>query len=295
MTTTLLAVPEGFSLSAVSDFYAGFTPMGGAAARKASSLELAQLLDGSYQPVQLTVRQTGAGLELTSDVAGEDRVRLERQVRRMFGLDVEGRAWTEVGARDEAVGRLQREFPGFFTAGFPSPFEAGINGVLSHRSSIRQATALRKKVSDAHGTHFGALVVMPTPRQWLGLKAFPGIAPQKLEVLHGLARAALDGKLEADVLRALPVDEALERLQRLHGVGPWTAGHMLFRGATVQDAVPRTEPRVFAAYEEAMQAPASTFARRAEGWAPFRMWVCILMVRHLAAVGQWNAVPRRVA
>lgn len=290
MTTTRLAVPEGFSLAAVSDFYAGFSPMGGAAARRAGRLELAQLLDGTYAPVHVVLEEDAAGLRLTSDET-KGRAALERQLTRMLGLDVDGRAWAALGERDSAVGRLQREFPGFFTAGFPSPFEAGVGGVLSHRSSIRQAAALRRKVSELHGTRFGALAVMPTPRQWLALTSVPGLAAQKLEVIQGLARAALEGKLEADALRALPVDDALERLERLHGIGPWTAGHMLFRGATVQDAVPTTEPRVQRAFEVAMGAPASTFEARAAGWAPFRMWVCILMVRHLAAAGQFGS-PR---
>jgi len=33
----------------------------------------------------------------------------------------------------------------------------------------------------------------------------------------------------------------------------------------------------------------SDFARAAEAWRPFRMWVCILLSRNLARAGKWNA------
>jgi hypothetical protein len=39
-----------------------------------------------------------------------------------------------------------------------------------------------------------------------------------------------------------------------------------------------------------MQAPAEeTFVRASAQWRPFRMWVCVLLARHLARTGGWNA------
>jgi DNA-3-methyladenine glycosylase II len=209
----------------------------------------------------------------------------------MLGLDADGKAWAALGEVDPVLGQVQRHFPGFFTAGFPSPWEAGLGGVLSQRSSVKQAAALRQKLSEAHGARVGGLQVVPSPQQLLGVKAFPGIAPAKLEVLHGLARAALDGVLDAERLRALPVEFALAQLEQLRGVGPWTAAHLLLRGASLQDALPVTEPRVLRAFTLAYQRPEADFARCAEAWRPFRMWACIALVRNLARVGQWAAVP----
>ena len=31
------------------------------------------------------------------------------------------------------------------------------------------------------------------------------------------------------------------------------------------------------------------YRRIAEGWRPFRMWVCVLLMRHLGRSGAWNA------
>jgi 3-methyladenine DNA glycosylase/8-oxoguanine DNA glycosylase len=87
------------------------------------------------------------------------------------------------------------------------------------------------------------------------------------------------------------MEQALEELQELRGVGPWTASHMLLRGASAQDALPLAEPRVLRAFTLAYQRPESDFARCAEAWRPLRMWASIALVRNLGRLGQWAAVP----
>src|SRR6185369_144539 len=80
-------------------------------------------------------------------------------------------------------------------------------------------------------------------------------------------------------------------LQTLPGVGPWTASHILFRGAALTDGLPTAEPRILHGLADAyrIESPTvETFQRLAEGWRPFRMWVCILLARHLALTGGWN-------
>lgn len=292
MTNTVfeLEAPFGFSLSAVAEFYAGFAPMGGAAQLQERGLQLGVRLDGTFDAVSATLWQRGQTIHVEA-IGTTDQRALTKQLSRMMGLDADGRAWAAVGERDEVMGRLKNFFPGFFTAGFPSPYEAGLSGVLSHRSSVKQASALRKKLAQAHGSLVGGLHLVPSPQQLLKVKDFPGIATAKLEVLHGIARAALDGKLDPTRLLAMPTEAALESLQELHGVGLWTAAHMLMRGASVRDVLPTTEPRVLRAFVHAYGRPESDYAKVAEQWKPFRMWAAIVLVRNLARDGQWAAVP----
>lgn len=291
MTTHFeLEAPFGYSLAAAADFYAGFAPMGGTAKQLERKLQLVFRLDGTFEAVSVTLGQQGNTLRVELDGA-EDHQRVTKQLIRMLGLDADGRAWAKVGEVDPVLGAVKQHFPGFFTAGFPSPYEAGLSGVLSQRSSVRQAASVRRMLSKAHGAQVGGLDVVPAPKQLLKVKSFPGIAERKLEVLHGLARAALDGTLDAERLRALPTEEAMEQLQRLRGIGPWTASHMLLRGASAQDALPLTEPRVLRAFTLTYERPESELVHCSQAWRPFRMWACIVLVRNLGRLGQWAAVP----
>ena len=213
----------------------------------------------------------------------------------MLGLDADANAWLAVGERDSVVGKLQAEFSGFFTAAKASPYDAAAWGVISPRMNMRAAAHLKMAISEKHGdtvTLMGRVHhVFPSPQQIIDIDRFPGLSDVKLERLKGIAVAALEGKLDADRLRAMPVNDALADLQTLPGVGPWTASHILFRGAALIDGLPTAEPRILHGLGDAYGIESPTvevFARLAEAWRPFRMWVCILLARHLARSGGWN-------
>jgi 3-methyladenine DNA glycosylase/8-oxoguanine DNA glycosylase len=76
--------------------------------------------------------------------------------------------------------------------------------------------------------------------------------------------------------------------------GPWTASHILFRGAALADGLPLAEARVLHGLADAsgidVPSPAA-FHRMAEKWRPFRMWVSILLARHWPAL-KAGANPR---
>ena len=126
----------------------------------------------------------------------------------------------------------------------------------------------------------------------LELKSFPGLPAVKAERLRGIARAALDGRLDVERLRALDPDAALEELQELPGIGPWTAEHVLMRGTGTADTMPGAEPRVFAAVQQAWGLPTppseARLAAMASAWRPWRMWVCVLAVSALAETPAWS-------
>jgi DNA-3-methyladenine glycosylase II len=292
--TLELDKPHGFSLQAAVDFYTGFIPGSGMAVASTERLTLAFRLDRSFEPVAVQLRETPASV--IAEVAGtRDAERVAHQVARMLGLDVDGKAWLEVGQRDPIVGKLQREFPGFFTAAKASPYDAAAWGVISPRMNMRAAANLKLRICERVGDRvelFGqAHHIFPSPTQLLALRAFPGLPAVKLERLQGVARAALAGKLDAERLRSMPVEAALAELQELPGVGPWTASHILFRGAALRDAVPTVEPRLLHGLADAYGIASPTpekLLEIAEGWRPFRMWVCVLLARHLGNVGGWH-------
>lgn len=106
----------------------------------------------------------------------------------------------------------------------------------------------------------------------------------KMQRLHALAEAALDGTLDATHLRALPTDHALAELRTLPGIGPFSAELILIGGAGHPDVFPRHEPRVHKAVATAYGLGAPTtdddvtqLAKIADRWKPYRSWVAFLL------------------
>jgi DNA-3-methyladenine glycosylase II len=293
MTTFSIPRPASFRLQAASAFYAGFVPGSGMAAAAVDDLTLVFRLDGTFEPVATRLRERDG--DLVVDLAGtRDVDRVRRQLARMLGLDADGDAWLELGRRDALVGKLQQEFPGFFTAAKPSPYDAAVWAVIAPRMNMRQAAAVKTRIGADHGdavtlagrTHH----VFPGPAVLATLDRAHGLSEEKLARLRAVGQAALEGKLDAERLRATSPGDALAELQSIRGIGPWAASHVYYRGAAPVDGLPAVEPRVLhgLAHVAGIDVPsADRFTAIAESWRPFRMWVCVLLARHLGKTGAW--------
>jgi DNA-3-methyladenine glycosylase II len=258
MITFTLEKPTGFTLAAASDFYAGFTPGSGMAAAAVDQLTLAFRVDRSFEAVAVSLHERGG--ELVAEMAGsEDEKAVRAQLGRVLGLEADAEAWQALGERVPLVGQLKAEFPGFFTAAKPSPYDAAVWSVIAPRISMTVAARIKMDIARAHGTavelHGRTHHVFPAPRELLALEQIPGLNEEKVARLRGVAVAALEGLLDAENLRAMGEVNALQRLQSLRGIGPWSAGHIYHRGAAPIDALPLTEPRALHGFAHASGRP----------------------------------------
>jgi DNA-3-methyladenine glycosylase II len=301
MTALEIAKPFGFRLAAARAFYAGFTPGSGmAAASTDDELVLAFRLDRTYEAVAVALRERGDSI--VGEVVGtRDLDAVAGQVSRILGLEVDGKAWLAVGARDEVVGRLQARYAGFFTAAKASPYDAATWSIIAPRLNIAQAARIKTAIAEAHGDavvlHGRTYHVFPAPDALARIETIAGLADVKRERLRGIAAAAIAGQLDADRLRAMDECAALAELQELDGIGPWGASHIYYRGAAVVDALPTAEPRVLHAFGLAygVEPSEANYRRIGRAWSPFAMWVAILLMRDLARTDEWNAPHLRAA
>ena len=287
-------LPRGpFSLAASIRFLEGFAPAAYTGSAD-TTFELAFPVESSWQTVGVRVRQAAADgptgsvtAEIVSPVRpGPDLVAaVHQQVERILSLDVDGSGFPAVGERDPVAGELQRRYPGLRPVGFWSPYEAAAWTIIGHRIRITQAAAIKARMAEQLGepVSFGGRVVpaFPSPQRLAGLDAFPGLAGRKPEWLRSLAQAALDGQLDAARLRAMPHEEAMADLKKLPGIGDFSAGLILLRGAGDPDAVPGQEPRLGRAVALAYGLPGPATPEQvvaiSEGWRPYRTWVTVLL------------------
>ena len=190
-----------------------------------------------------------------------------------------------MGERDPAIGRLQARYPGLRPVSFPSPFEAGAWFVISQRVRAAQAVALKARITDDLGERVAICgeerTAFPAPGVVAELEGLAGLPERKLATLRALAQAAAQGALDGERLRAMGGDAAVDELQGLPGVGPFTAQGIVVRGAGEPDYLATAEPRMAhaAALAYGLDEPLAPdeLTRRGEAWRPYRSWVGVLL------------------
>jgi DNA-3-methyladenine glycosylase II len=263
-------------------------------------MRLAFCLDGYRGHVGVEVRQDGCGPDSAdSDSAACDGVvrcsvhasgdvdldLVRRQVARVLSLDHDGAQFLLVGQRDPVIGRLQAAAPGLRPPLFYSPYEAAAWSVLSSRRPARQMMQARNRLNEAFGVTFDLagrpLAAFPEPAALLGVESFPGIPDDKLSRLHGVAHAALAGRLDVDYLHRLGPDRAMADLQEISGIGPFYSALIVIRGSGFADVLPDAEPKALALTARLYHLDAAPdperFRELAEPWRPFRTWSTVLI------------------
>jgi DNA-3-methyladenine glycosylase II len=249
-------------------------------------MRLAFGLDGYDQHVGVELRQDGDGA-VHCVVHGDrpDLAAVQRQVERVLSLDFDGREFLAVGERDPVIGALQAAAPGLRPPLFYSPYEAAAWSVLSARRSAGQMRPVRDRLGQAHGAVFDLagqqLAAFPAPEALLGVESFPGLPADKIDRLHGVARAALDGRLDPPRLRELGPERAATDLQAIKGIGPFYSELIVIRATGFADVLPTSEPKALdlagRLYGLGGPATPSQLRELAEPWRPFRTWAAVLI------------------
>lgn len=274
--------PKGpFSLAAANERFGGWVEQ---QAGELPAVAMAFAVEGSWLPAAVIVRQSADG-EVHGDVRSPGPADPAwRQALAVLSLDVDGTGFPAVGEADPVIGGLQARYPGLRPVLFHSPYEAAASFVIGHRISIAQGRAIRRRIATELGaaidTPAGMVHAFPPPSDLLRFEALPGVPMAKIDRLHGVAQAALDGVLDRERLRALPEAEALAALRRIPGIGPFFAQGILTRGAGLVDAVTDDEVSKQAlqrAYELPGPPTAKNVTEITDRWSPFRMWGLVLL------------------
>ncbi len=285
MHTFAIAPTGDYSLRESAEFGFG----GRASDRFDGTMRLAFCLDGNGIQVGVELRQddglrgTVHGTVHGAGSADIDAVR--RQVARVLSLDHDAAAFTDVGSRDLVVARLLEVAPGLLPVLFYSPYEAAAWSVISARRPAQQMAEVRRRLAEAHGRSFDLagrpLAAVPLPDALLRVTEFPGLTTEKIDRLHGVARAALSGALDVDRLRHIGPESANDDLQRLKGIGPFYASLITIRAVGFTDVAPTEEPTLRELVGRLYRLPdgcsREQLVELAEPWRPYRTWVSVLI------------------
>ena len=235
-----------------------------------------------------SVRQSerhGNALEVeVSDSLVPALLSVRAAVRRMFDLDAEPATIAEHFASDDILGPLMKRTPGLRLPGTVDGFELAIRGVLGQQISVAAAHTVAGRLHAAYGDPFdGPDGIDRLPATAARLAA---AEPADIAVLGmPLSRARTVVLLAQSVVRgdisftATPdIDAAIAALQRVPGIGPWTAEYIAMRGYQWPDAFPATDLGIRTALRDRDARAA------AEAWRPWRAY---------AAIHLWNSLSTR--
>lgn len=285
-----IPLPPDFDFAWARDFLA---------ARAAPSLETVPP-DGYERTVRLDGKagrlalrhDPEAGVFEVRASSGLPKEPVRQLVTRMFGLDHDLAAFHARVKKDPLLGPIVAVRPGIRLQQFPELFEGVVRAIVGQQVSVagartvvdRLARALAEPVSAPEGP----LLLFPTPESFV--EAGPerlttvGLTRAKAAALTGAAQAILDGRLDADRLRASPAEEADAALQSLPGLGPWTASYIRMRALGDLDAFPASDLGVLKALRALFpdrDVSARDALALAEDWRPWRAYATIHLWRSL--------------
>jgi len=225
------------------------------------------------RPWVLSVAPDGARWRV--EAWGADAPTARAAARALFSLDHPIEQFYHLVRAEPVLHGTDRRFRGLRIPRDAHVYEALIHSVLGQQVSVRAATAMKERLLTRTGAFLEASGVevprVPTPKElralgFAGLRS-TGVSGAKARSLLALADEAENGTLRPDGLASLPLASAVETLDRLPGVGRWTAENALLRGVGRTDVFIAGDLGVRVALEEYGAVRRTASEERARAWA----------------------------
>jgi AraC family transcriptional regulator of adaptative response / DNA-3-methyladenine glycosylase II len=197
------------------------------------------------------------------------------RVKQLFDLGAAPDSVSTVLRQDDILAATVRRLPGLRVAGAFDGFELAVRTVLGQQVSVKGASTLAGRWAQA----FGDPIATPYP----GLNRLTPSAERMTEVpaeqiaglgmvgararcLVGLAAAVSQRKIM--LAYASNVEEQIDSLMRLPGIGHWTANYIAMRALHWPDAFPTGDLVLM----RAARSNQKQLQRRSEAWRPWRAY-----------------------
>jgi AraC family transcriptional regulator of adaptative response / DNA-3-methyladenine glycosylase II len=154
-------------------------------------------------------------------------------------------------------------------------FELGVRAVLGQQVSIKAATTMAGRWTRAFGTEIATPypelnLLTPSALRMAGVAsdeiAAIGMVGSRARCVAELVQAVNDKRVVLGY--AVNVEEQIDNLLRLPGIGPWTAQYIAMRALHWPDAFPGTDLMLL----RAAKASKKRLQARAEAWRPWRAY-----------------------
>jgi AraC family transcriptional regulator, regulatory protein of adaptative response / DNA-3-methyladenine glycosylase II len=184
------------------------------------------------------------------------------------------------------LARVVRRIPGLRVAGAFDGFELAVRAILGQQVSVKGATTLAGRWAQAFGVPIATPYpelnrLTPSAQRMASVTADEiaalGIVGARARCLALLAPAILERKI---VLAFAPnVEEQIDALMRLPGIGPWTAQYIAMRALHWPDAFPSGDLMLIRAANTTQR----RLEERSQAWRPWRSYATHYLWQSLGA------------
>jgi AraC family transcriptional regulator of adaptative response / DNA-3-methyladenine glycosylase II len=208
---------------------------------------------------------------------------LVTRLRRLFDLDADPMTITTHLQTDATLHTLITRYPGLRLPGAWDPFELAVRAILGQQITVAAATTRCNRLIATYGTLLSSCAsppltsLFPTPHALAEADLTSlGIPRTRAQTLNTLARRLVEQPEFFNQFTTL--DEAIETLCQIPGIGPWTAHYMALRALQEPDAFPSCDRALLRTIEtlEQPMTPAQ-FEQRAERWRPWRAYAAVYL------------------
>jgi DNA-3-methyladenine glycosylase II len=158
-------------------------------------------------------------------------------------------------------------------------FVSLVSTVVSQQLGLAAADAIFERVKKTCGTLTPATILKA--RAQTLRKA--GLSGAKIKTLKSIATAVRNGSLNLIALNTISEEEALEKLQQIWGLGPWSAEMFLMFGLGRPDVFSAGDLGLIRAMEALYELPKGVSREKlsaiAEKWSPHRTYASLLLWR----------------
>jgi len=249
---------------------------------------------GSYARIVHVDGETGA-IELSHPTGASHlvlRVHLRRvdglihvvdQARRLFDLDADTPTIRRTLRTDGRLRPLVDACAGLRVPGAWDPFEVGVRAIIGQQVSVRGASTLTNRLVAGLGepvTGFANLGLdrrFPEPETVADAELTSvGLTTARAAAVRAFATAVADGSVQLD--GSVGLDDVVDRLDALPGIGPWTAHYIAMRACGEPDAFPAGDLGLRRALATAHGTPSEReLAARAQAWRPWRAYAAMYL------------------
>ena len=197
------------------------------------------------------------------------------RVKQLFDLGAAPDAVSTLLIKDRILGATVRRLPGLRVAGAFDGFELAVRTVLGQQVSVKGASTIAGRWAARFGTPIATPYAQlnrlaPTAAAMSEIGATDiaalGMVGARARCLIGLARSVVDRKIV--LAFASNVQEQIDALMSLPGIGPWTAQYIAMRALHWPDAFPAGDLVLM----RAARANHRQLQERARNWQPWRAY-----------------------